>query len=218
MESESAKLTGSCMTGYASANTEVLLTQALAGSQECFGRLLHVYRNYLKLLVTGQLGKRLHARVSPSDIVQETFLEASRDFGQFRGTSSNEFTAWLRAILVNNMHRVVEQHVLAKKRDVRREVSLAAMAQSLEESTVRLESIVPDPGVSPSGNFLQCELEIQLADRLAELPEDYRQVIILRHMEGMPFYEVGRRMNRSTGAARMLWLRAIKALRERLEV
>ena len=206
------------MTDSSAANTEVLLSQALAGSQECFGRLLHVYRNYLKLLVMGQLERKLLARVSPSDVVQETFLEASRDFNQFRGTSSNEFGAWLKTILANNMHRVVEQHVLTKKRDVRREVSLEAMAHALEESTVRLESILPDPGVSPSGNALKYELEIQLADRLAELPSDYRQVIVLRHIEGLPFEQVGTRMDRSAGAARMLWLRAIRLLRESMEL
>lgn len=206
------------MTHSSTANTDLLLSQALAGSHECFGRLLHVYRNYLKLLVIGQLERKLLARVSPSDVVQETFLEASRDFTQFRGSSSKEFWAWLRKILVNNLHRVVEQHVLAQKRDVRREISLEVLARGLEESTARLEAILPDPGVSPSSNFHQNELQLQLADRLAELPADYREVIILRHIDGLPFEEVGRRIQRSTGAARMLWLRAIRKLRESMEL
>jgi len=205
------------MTSSSSANAELLLSQALAGSREHFGRLLHVYRNYLKLLVMSQLERKLQARVSPSDVVQETFLEANRDFDKFRGTSSNEFCAWLRQILVNNLHRVVEQHVLAKKRDVRREISLEALASSLEQSTARLESILPDPGASPSGNAQQFELEITLADKLAELPADYRQVIVLRHIEALPFDEVGRRMKRSAGAARMLWLRAIQTLRANMQ-
>jgi RNA polymerase sigma-70 factor (ECF subfamily) len=55
-----------------------------------------------------------------------------------------------------------------------------------------------------------------LADTLAALPDDYRQVIVLRHIEGLPFDEVGRRMERSAGAVRMLWLRALKLLREQL--
>ena len=206
------------MANSSATNTEVLLSQALAGSQECFGRLLHVYRNYLKLLVMGQLERKLLARVSPSDVVQETFLEASRDFSQFRGTSSNEFGAWLKKILVNNLHRVIEQHVLAKKRDVRREISLEAMAHALEESTARLEAILPDPGVSPSGNAQQSELEIKLADKLAELPIDYREVILLRHIEALPFEQVGTQMGRSAGAARMLWLRAIRSLKESMEL
>jgi len=206
------------MHSSSSTNADVLLSQALAGSGECFGRLLHVYRNYLKLLVVSQLEQKLAARVSPSDVVQETFLEANRDFTRFRGTSSAEFCAWLRSILVHNLHRVVEQHVLTEKRDVRREVSLEALASNLEQSTARLDSILPDPGSSPSGTAQRQELEIELADQLAELPSDYRDVIVLRHIEAMPFEQVGQRLGRSTGAARMLWLRAIELLRERMNV
>ena len=205
------------MSSSSSTNAEVLLSQALAGSSECFGRLLHVYRNYLKLLVVTQLERKLQRRVSPSDVVQETFLEANRDFHQFRGRSSGEFCAWLRKILVNNIHRVVEKHVLAAKRDVRREVSLENLASSLEQSTAKLEAMLPDPGTSPSGNAQRHEMEIVLADHLAELPVDYRDAIVLRHIEGLSFEKVGQRMERTAGAARMLWLRAIQALRERMD-
>ncbi len=205
------------MTNSSASNAELLLSQSLAGSHECFGRLLHLYSNYLNLLVKSQLERKLLARVSSSDIVQETFLEATRDFEKFRGSTSSEFWAWLRKILVNNLHRVVEQHVLAQKRDVRREVSLEALASSLEQSAARLDSILPDPGRSPSGNVQQFELEIELADRLAELPDDYREVIVLRNIEGLAFEEVGKRMVRSAGAARMLWLRALQSLRDAMQ-
>jgi RNA polymerase sigma-70 factor (ECF subfamily) len=204
------------MPNSSSPNVEVLLSQALAGSRDGFGRLLHVYRNYLKLLVVTQLERKLQQRVSPSDVVQETFLEANRDFAQFRGTSSREFCAWLRQILVNNLHRVVEKHVLAAKRDVRREVSLERLASNLEQSTARLEAMLPDPGTSPSGNAQRHEMEVVLADHLAALPADYRAAIVLRHIEGLPFEAIGERLDRSAGAARMLWLRAIQVLRERM--
>lgn len=59
-------------------------------------------------------------------------------------------------------------------------------------------------------------MELVLADQLAELPADYRDVIVLRHIEALPFDEVARRMECSSGAVRMLWLRAVKLLRERL--
>ncbi len=204
------------MHSSSSFNADVLLSQALAGSGECLGRLLDVYRNYLKLLAVSQLERKLTSRVSPSDVVQETFLEANRDFVSFRGSSSVEFCAWLRRILVNNLHRVVEQHVLAGKRDVRREVSLETLANNLEQSTARLDSILRDPGASPSSHAERHELEITLADQLAELPVDYRDVIVLRHVEALPFEAVGQRLGRSTGASRMLWLRAIEMLRDRM--
>ena len=179
--------------------------------------MLHVYRNYLRLLALSQLDRKVQSRVSPSDVVQETFLEANRDFADFRGASTKEFFSWLRQILVHNLHRVFAQHVMAGKRDVRREVSLEALASSLEQSTARLESLLPDPGTSPSGRIQQFEMEVMLADKLAELPPDYREVIVLRHIEALPFEQLAQRMDRSAGAARMLWLRAIRSLREKMQ-
>jgi RNA polymerase sigma-70 factor (ECF subfamily) len=51
-----------------------------------------------------------------------------------------------------------------------------------------------------------------LADALARLPADYREVIILRNLEQLPFEEIGQRLGRSSGAARMLWARALEKL------
>ena len=154
----------------AQSEVDRLFTSARAGSNSCLGRLLTLYTNYLKLLVAAQLDHRLRVRVSPSDIVQETFFEAHRDFEQFRGQSTGEFVAWLRKIVVNNILRVVEQHVLAEKRDVRREVSLEEIGRRLEQSTVRLETLLAVEGDSPSGCAVRNEHEILLADALAALP------------------------------------------------
>lgn len=205
------------MTSEFQSTIDSLLSRAKAGSGDSLGQLLQLYANYLKLVVLAQLEQNLRTRVSPSDVIQETFFEAHRDFIQFRGTTTPEFLAWLRRILVNNLCRVVEQHLLAEKRDVRREVSLERLATALEQSTARLEAILPDPGASPSGVLQQREREVALADQLAQLPADYREVIVLRHLESLPFEDVGARMGRSSGAVRMLWLRAVKALRDRLD-
>src|SRR3972149_3202294 len=150
------------MTSHAQSEIDKLFASARAGSTSCLGRLLTLYSNYLKLLIAAQLDDRLRVRVSPSDVVQETFFEAHRDFHQFRGQSTGEFVAWLRKILVNNLLHVVEQHLLAEKRDVRREVSLEQMGKRLEQSTARLESLLAQPGDSPSGHAQRNEQEIIL--------------------------------------------------------
>jgi RNA polymerase sigma-70 factor, ECF subfamily len=198
-------------------DAEELFTSARRGSSTCLGQLLALYSNYLKLLVSAQLDNRLRTRVSPSDIVQESFFEAHRDFQEFRGGSVGEFVAWLRRIVVNNILRVVEQHVLAEKRDVRREVSLEEIGRRLEQSTVRLETLLAEQAESPSGCAVRREDELLLADTLAQMPADYRDVIVLRHIEGLPFEDVASRMGRSAGAVRMLWLRALKKMRETLQ-
>ncbi len=204
------------MHSEARTSPEELLADARSGNDTCLGQLLEYYTNYLKLLATTQIDEKLRARCSPSDIVQETFFEAHRDFEQFRGGSEAEFLAWLRQILRNNLGRLVEANVLTAKRDVRREISLNGVKAAFDRSAARLEAALVDRGRSPSSNVHRREYAVLLADQLAELPADYREVLVLRHFEDLPFDEVARRMDRSSGAVRMLWLRAVGRLRELL--
>jgi RNA polymerase sigma-70 factor, ECF subfamily len=194
-------------------SANALISRARRGSKSSLGSLLEQYRNYLVVLAGTQIEKRLQPRVSPSDVVQETMLRAHKNFGQFRGTTEPELLAWLRQILVNNLARFVEQHVLAARRDVRREVSVERLGAALEQSTIQLAALVPSQGNSPSMAVQQREEAVVLADRLAHLSDDYREVLVLRNLQGLPFEEVASRMGRSVGATRMLWLRAIEKLR-----
>ena len=205
------------MSDASSVSMTDLLTAARSGQNGSLGSLLQLYGNYLKLLATTQLDDKLRGRFSPSDIVQDTLLEAHRDFCQFRGATEREFLAWLRRILINNIARVVERHILAEKRDVRREISLDEVGRSLERSTARLVAVLAEEVASPSGDAQTREHVVVLADALAELPDDYRRVIVLRHLEGLPFSEVASRMDRTSGAVRMLWMRAIGQLRLQFE-
>jgi RNA polymerase sigma-70 factor (ECF subfamily) len=194
-----------------------LIEQARNGSSLAVGRLLELYLHYLKILATTQLDQKLRHRVSPSDIVQETVCEAHRDFHQFRGGSEREFVAWLRKILVNNLARVVERHVLAGKRDVRREFSLQQMQKAMDRSTMQMDALLIAQGDTPSEVALEHERGVYLANCIAQLPEDYRTVVMLRNFQSLPFSEVANRMERTSGAVRMLWLRALEQLKRLLE-
>ena len=143
-----------------------LIDRARHGSKSSLGSLLQQYRNYLVVLAAMQIEKRLQPRVSPSDVVQETMLRAHKNFGQFRGTTEPELLAWLRQILVNNLAKFVEQHMLAARRDVRREVSIERIGAALEQSTIQLAALVPAATKSPSMAVQQREEAVVLADRL----------------------------------------------------
>src|SRR5438128_10963899 len=73
------------------------------GQPQRLGELLERYRNYLKLLARAQIDLFLRRRIDASDVVQETFLDACRDFQQFRGGTEAELRAWLRKILIYNV-------------------------------------------------------------------------------------------------------------------
>ena len=191
-----------------------LLASARAGDREALGELLQWYCNYLTILASTQLDKRLQRRLSPSDLVQDTLLAAQRDFPDFRGQCERELLGWLRQILINSLHRAIEVHVKAGKRDLRREVSLDDMNTSMDKSAVNFGAILAGNGTSPSGPVHARERAVALANELSKLPEHYREVIVLRNLQSLSFEEIATRMEKSVGAVRMLWLRAIDKFKE----
>jgi RNA polymerase sigma-70 factor (ECF subfamily) len=193
---------------------ERLLEEARQGQTEPLGELLQLYRNYLTVLATTQLDRRLRRRMNPSDVVQDTMLAAHRDFGQFRGGTERELLAWLRQILINCLYHAFETHLRAKMRDARREISLEQVSAALDRSVVNFAQVLADPGPSPSLPVRQRERAVALADQLAKLRPQYRDVIVLRNLQELSFEEVAERMNRKPGAVRMLWLRAIEKFKQ----
>ena len=196
---------------------EQLLMQARGGDPTQLGALLELYRNYLAILATSQFHRKLYRRLNPSDLVQETMLAAHRDFEQFRGQSEREFLAWLRQILINSLHRAIDVHIKAKKRDLRCEISIEHIKQALDNSVVDFAHVLADPGHSPSATARQRERVVVLANQLATLKPDYRQVIVLRNLQGLSFDEIAERMERRPGTVRMLWLRAMDKLKSAYE-
>ena len=198
----------------AAPEAEDLLAEARLGDGEPLGRLLQVYRNYLTVLATTQINPRLRRRMAPSDLVQETMLAAHRDFEKFRGQSEREFLGWLRQILINSLHHAIEFHLKAKKRDLRCEVSIEQVSAALDKSVVNFANVLADRGPSPSAPARQRERSVALADQLAKLKPHYRDVIVLRNLQGLSFDEVAARMDRKPSAVRMMWLRAIDKFKE----
>ena len=193
---------------------ENLLELARDGETEPLGQLLQLYRNYLTVLATTQLDRRLRRRMNPSDLVQETLMAAHRDIGQFRGSTEREFLAWLRQILIHCLHHAIETHLKAKMRDVRCEVSIEQINTNLDRSVVDFAQILADPGPSPSAASRQRERVVAFADQLAKLRPQYREVVVLRNLQGLSFDEIAERMDRKPGAVRMLWLRAIEKFKQ----
>ncbi len=185
-----------------------LVGRARAGSRDALGRLLDACREYLLLIANEELDADLRGKAGPSDLVQETFLEAQRDFARFRGGTEAELLAWLRRILLNNVANFRRRYQGTERRRVEREVPLEVLD--------RLGRGLARAAESPSGHAVRRE-EAEALDRaLARLPDHYRQVIVLRHREQRPFEEIGRLMGRSPDAARMLWWRAFERLADEL--
>ncbi|MBI3468914.1 MAG: sigma-70 family RNA polymerase sigma factor [Planctomycetes bacterium] len=196
-----------------SGEPENLLQLARQGHSDALGRLLDLYRRYMTLLAQVQIDNRLRGKCNPSDLVQDTFLQAHRAFKQFRGATEAELMAWLRRILANNLATLGRRFGQAQRRDVNRERSLQ---NELDNSSMALERGLIAVQATPSQHAARREQAIVLADALDQLPAPYREVIVLRQLEGLELREVAARMGRSTESVRKLWARALVQLRKHL--
>jgi RNA polymerase sigma-70 factor (ECF subfamily) len=194
-------------------NPEQLLLRARAGDHQALGRLFDHYRNYLTLLARLQISRRLQSKVDAQDLVQETFLKAHRHLDQFRGTTEAELISWLRQILASSTANLVRHYCGTQGRNVRLECELA---EELDRSSQAFNLALVSPQSSPSQAAARREEAVILANALARLPEDYSEVIVLRHLQGLPFAEVARRMGRSLDSVEKLWVRALTSLRRLL--
>ena len=192
-----------------------LLRRCRAGETPAREQLFERYRHYLQALARAQLGRHLRTKCDPSDLVQQTLLEAHRDFAAFQGEHEPELLAWLRRILAHNLFNEA-RHFGARQRDAAREVSLEQVQAGVDRSSVALGRCLAAGGPSPSQLAAKRESAVRLADALARLPEDYQTVLLLRVFEELPADEVARRMGRSAGAVRMLQMRALAALKEQM--
>jgi RNA polymerase sigma-70 factor (ECF subfamily) len=189
-----------------------LLRRARAGDARELDRLFAACRNYLCVLAQNHVEGRLRTKADASDLVQQTMLEAYRDFGQFRGGTEQEWLAWLRRILAHNAAHFIRHYRGTGKRQLGREVALDTGSEG-----GTLAALVPtDRGESPSEMLLRKERELLLADALVQLPPDYREVICLRNLQRLSFEEVAQRMGRSRPAVQMLWMRALQKLQDTL--
>jgi len=187
-----------------------LLTAARAGSADALGTALQACRAYLLIVAERELHPAVRAKGGASDLVQQTFLEAHRDFGRFHGNSQEELLAWLRQVLRNNLANFTRQHLQTKKRQADLEVHLGSGAAGAAESRIA------GSGTTASRLAMAGEDAAALDAAMARLPEDYRRVLALRYHEGRSFDEIAQRIGRSANAARKLWARAVERLEREL--
>ncbi len=177
------------------------------------GSELERFRPYLTILARMQFDQRLQAKLDPSDIIQQTMLQAHRGLPDHRGENSAQMAAWLRQILARNLtHALRDFH--RDKRDVRRERSLQ---QQLDASSARLEKWIAAEQSTPSEIAERNEYVLQMAEALQQLPTDQRVAIELHYWHGWKLADIATHLERSVSAVGGLLHRGLKSLRERIK-
>jgi RNA polymerase sigma-70 factor (ECF subfamily) len=191
-----------------------LLALAQQGDVAALEKLFASHRAYLVTIARPQIYRRLQGKIDASDLAQEALLEAHQGFVQFRGTSTPEFAGWLRGILAHRLAHHVRRFFTAQARDAKLERSLAT---EFENASAVLDRGLMGRDESPSEAAAARETNLLIADALEALPDDYRQVICLRHFEGLSFADVAAAMERSVDSVEKLWMRALGRLRRNVK-
>jgi RNA polymerase sigma-70 factor (ECF subfamily) len=187
--------------------------RAMDQSLPASGPRVERFREYLCLLARSHLRSGHRSKIEASDIVQQTLLEAHVQREQFRGESDGELAAWLKQMLVHNLADALREGERAK-RDVRRERPLDL---GIEDSFCRAESWLAAAQPSPSQRAIQIEQLLELANGLAQLPDEQREAVVLHHLQGWPLAQISAQLHRSESAVAGLLHRGLKKLRQLMD-
>lgn len=182
------------------------IESAKNGCNKALGNLLDEAREYLHGIAVAAIDSDIQAKLSASDLVQETLVDAHRSFQTFQGDNTRQLVAWLRRILINNLLNHYRNLRDTKKRDVSR-----------ENLDVQIDHVEAFDGDTPSNAAMLREEGVVLEEELAQLPQHYRELIELRHRDELSFVEIAERLGKSPDSVRMTWYRAFDRLSKAIE-
>jgi RNA polymerase sigma-70 factor (ECF subfamily) len=195
--------------------TQDLLAQARQGEPGAVDRLLTAHREPLRRLIDLRLDPALAARVDASDIVQDVLLEAHRRLDEYLRNPAMPFRLWLRHIAKDHVIDAHRRHRLAQRRSLDREQALVP-AMLADHSSYELAGQLLDHERTPASEAIQRELQRRLDGAVADLEDDDREVILLRHREQLSNQQVAEALGLTEAAASMRYLRAVRRLRAAL--
>jgi RNA polymerase sigma-70 factor (ECF subfamily) len=196
-----------------SSETNRLLRRAADGDQESWGALLTRHADRLRRMVAFRLDQRLQGRIDPSDVIQESYLEASQHLADYLRGPPLPFFLWLRGIAGNKLRELHRHHLAAQMRDAGREVSL--YRGTLPETTsAALAARLLGHETRPSEAAVRAEVKVRLQEALNRMDPLDREVLALRHFEQLSPAETAQVLGIKEKAAGMRYVRALKRLKD----
>ena len=178
-----------------------LIQRVLSGEQKAFELLVVKYQKRIERLVTRMVRDSDQA----SDITQDVFISAYRSLRQFRGDA--RFYTWLHRIAVNTAYKALQE----KKRD-----PVVLLSELLPENDAAgetfLEKQEPTSQDSPEAVVAARQIARAVEGAIASLPQEYRQALELREMEGLSYEEIAGLTDVPVGTVRSRIFRAREAI------
>jgi RNA polymerase sigma-70 factor (ECF subfamily) len=198
-----------------SLDTRALLDQARGGDRAAVDRLLDLHRTSLRRMVDLRMDPALAGRLDASDIVQDVMLEASRRLTSYLGNPVMPFHLWLRHLAKDHIIDAHRRHRKAQRRSLDREQPMVPAAFA-DHSSIELAAQFLDRDATPATAALRQELARRLAQAVASLDDDDRDIILMRHYEQLSNQEVAALLELTEAAASMRYLRAVRKLKSLL--
>lgn len=196
-----------------------IVDELRTNGEDALAKYFSLFRGRLEKVVRFRLDYRLKGRVSESDILQETYVRAAQRLESFLEKPKMPFFVWLRLETQQHLLDVYRKHFEASKRDVRKEISFTrpSHGQSGDTSLALAAHLVAQ--MTSVSQLIEKSRQIALIeDSLAEMSELDREVIALRHFEELSNIETAEVLGIEPSAASKRYLRALKRLREILEL
>jgi RNA polymerase sigma-70 factor (ECF subfamily) len=184
-----------------------LARQACAGDAEAARRLFADLHGPLCHFVNVRLDARLRSRLDASDIVQETLIQAHRRLGEFVRHKPMPFRIWLYKLATKQLGHARVKHLVREKRAATREMRLPDRSSMVLADQLMRHS-------TPSNYAMKRERNRALAKLVAHLGAVEREILLLRHLEGLSYREIATVLEISSDAARQKYVRALMLLRE----
>ena len=181
-----------------------LIQQACEGDDVALGQIVSRVQNYLLFVANGSLHQKIRSKISASDIVQQSMLEAHQSINRFNGSSEEEIRAWLKRIVLGNLVDSTRRYKGTIRRNADREISIERLAVPLAQPN------------SQTGSWYvsRNEIQEQLLKEVNRLPERQRYVVEARHRLGKSYQEIASSMEITEVAVRKLWSRGVQRLKE----
>lgn len=182
-------------------NTQQLVTLAKDGDEFALNQLCRVYSDRVRWMVRFRLNKELRPKLESLDLAQDVLIHALKGLGDFKYTNDGDFLRWLSKITQNALRDNVDK-LYTDKRDIRKEIPLHDRGQTTGGRPLGS----PEPLVTTTPSVIMSMKEdlSKLEKAIDSLKPEYREVIILTKIEGLSYGEIGKRLNKSADAVRML--------------
>ena len=191
-----------------------LLAKVRGGDQPALAELFARHRDKLRRMVQFRLDHRLAGRVSPSDVLQEAYIDALKRIGHYFEKPDQPFFGWLRLVVGQRLADVHREH-LAQKRDAGNEVSIDRTGAAADSAC--LAACLLGRGSSPSHAAARTESFARLEEALDRMDPLDREVLALRHFEELSNGETAALLGIQPVAASKRYVRALARLKQILE-